>query len=91
MRGRCWVEPTSPAAGRDTVLHWLQNPAAIPRHLLLAIPAGADTVVRYAWHINTGSKWEYYLTGAGQFYGWGSPRQAGAPAPYVGQVPRRKA
>lgn len=59
--------------GRDTVLDWLQNPAAVPRHLLLAIPAGADTVVRYAWQIDPDGEWEYYLTGTGEFSGWGVP------------------
>lgn len=34
----------------------------MPRYLLLAIPSGADTVVRYAWQINADEDWEYHLT-----------------------------
>lgn len=40
--------------GRDTVRGWLEAPASAPRHLLLAVPSGAGTAVRYAWEIDLG-------------------------------------
>jgi hypothetical protein len=58
---------------RGTIAGWLQDPETSPRRLLLAIPAGADTVVRYMWDINADGVWEYCVSGSGEFYGWGIP------------------
>ena len=59
--------------GRDTVRNWLEAPASAPRYLLLAIPSGAGTAVRYAWEIDPGDEWEYHVTDNGEWYGWGVP------------------
>jgi hypothetical protein len=59
--------------GRDTVRSWLEDPESMPRHLLLAIPSGADTVVRYAWQIDVDGDWEYHLDPDGDWYAWGVP------------------
>jgi hypothetical protein len=40
--------------------------------LLLAVPSGAGTAVRYAWEIDPGGEWEYHVTDGGEWYGWGS-------------------
>lgn len=59
--------------GRDTVKGWLEDPGSAPQYLLLAIPSGADTVVRYAWRIDADGEWEYHLNADGDWYAWGVP------------------
>lgn len=58
---------------RETVRGWLEDPGSVPRYLLLAIPSGADTVVRYAWQIDADGDWEYHLNAEGDWYAWGVP------------------
>lgn len=59
--------------GRAKVRGWLKAPMSAPRHLLLAIPSRAGTAVRYAWEIDAGDEWEYYVNNDGEWYGWGVP------------------
>jgi hypothetical protein len=54
--------------GRDTVRGWLEDPGSAPEYVLLAIPSGADTVVRYPWQIDTDEEREYHLNADDDWY-----------------------
>jgi hypothetical protein len=55
--------------GAGRVRSWIRDPETMPAHLLLGIPYGGQTVVRYAWQIDPLGTWEYY-TDSGY---WGVP------------------
>ncbi len=84
---RAWdpLDPWSPEEAHDraqrywpfktsTVVEWLAGEKNRPTWLFAGVPDGGDTVVRYAWRIDWGKNWQFFLmnseTGTGK---WGIP------------------
>ncbi|MGB7234560.1 MAG: GIY-YIG nuclease family protein [Rhodococcus sp. (in: high G+C Gram-positive bacteria)] len=46
--------------GVDRVSGWLRDPSTAPKVLLLGIPTGGETVIRFAWEVASDTSWEFF-------------------------------
>ncbi|MDY6054851.1 LEM-3-like GIY-YIG domain-containing protein [Micrococcus sp.] len=80
-----WKEPEARARAYrywpialERVRQWVEHPETMPQFLMMGIPEGGRTVVRYIWEVDPQGRWELHPCGDGsREVRWGIPVKEG--------------